>query len=133
MTDPVKPFPVRDPAPGPVVILDLPALWAAVEREMTRRGMTELKALAELTGLDRNTVGRVRARAGRGEIVHGQRGGLNVNAYLTLASFVANGRNAAHGKELRGGVPPYASSDPDPDEDPVGHGFPDTGGTNAAE
>lgn len=117
MTDnPTSQYPVRDPAPGPCVILDLPRLWAAVEAEMVRRGMTrkngtpELKQLAELTGLDRNTLGRTRARAQANEIVEGQRGGLNVNAYLTLVSFAINGRAPAYGRELRGGVTPYTAS-----------------------
>jgi hypothetical protein len=117
VTDSTRPkFPVRDPAPGPAVILDLPRLWVQVEDEMLRRGMTrkngdpELKQLADLTGLDRNTLGRTRAAARNNKIVEGQRGGLNVNAYLTLVSFTQNGRAAAFGRELRGGVPPYTAS-----------------------
>jgi hypothetical protein len=124
VTDATRPYPVRDPAPGPCVILDLPRLWAAVEAEMLRRGMTrkngtpELKQLADLVGLDRNTLGRVRAAARNNKIVEGQRGGLNVNAYLTLTSFVNNGRAAAYGRELRGGVPPHTAALADPASDP---------------
>lgn len=111
-----SPYPVRDPAPGPAVTLDLPRLWAAVEQEMLRRGMVnskgtpELKQLADLVGLDRNTLGRVRQRAVNNEIVTGQRGGINVNAYLTLAAFAANGRNTPYGRDVRGGVTPYTAS-----------------------
>lgn len=87
MTD-THPYPVRDPAPGPAVILDLPKLWQDVTAEMDRRGMTTVKQLSETTGLDRNTLGRTKARAEAGQVVRGQRGGLNVNAFLTLATFV---------------------------------------------
>jgi len=115
MTDSTRrPFPVRDPAPGPAVILDLPRLWAAVEREARRRGMVhhttgevELKAIADATGIDRSTIGRIRTRAVRGEIPTGQRAGINVNAAWTLVSFAHDGRAAAFGKELRGGIDPY--------------------------
>jgi hypothetical protein len=101
-------YPVRPSAPGPCVILDLPRLWEAVLAEMDRRDLTELKQVSDLTGVDRNTLGRIRKRALAGEVVEGQRGGINVNAYLTLVSFAHNGRSAAFGHELRGGVPSYA-------------------------
>lgn len=114
MTDQTRPtFPVREPAPGPAVVLDLPRLWRAVEAEARRRSMVhasgavELKQIADATGVDRSTLGRIRNRANAGEIVQGQRGGINANAVLTLVSFAHNGRAAAFGQELRGGVAPY--------------------------
>lgn len=150
MTDTRPRYPVRDPAPGPAVILDLPKLWAAVTAQMDVRGMTTMKQLSEMTGLDRNTLGRTKARAeGRfcrhgaavvwgkahqeeenseaeptyrwehhvpgsdddrtpcddpdphvGQIVHGQRGGLNVNAFLTLVTF-AHAHRADYGQWTR--------------------------------
>lgn len=81
--------PSRPPAPGPAVILDLPVLWAAVEARMQSLNMTQIKELCEATGLDRGTVGRIRNRAREGQIVRGQRGGISVNAYLTLSAFAA--------------------------------------------
>jgi hypothetical protein len=107
-------YPVRDPAPGPAVILDLPRLWEAVENEARRRSMihhtsgaVQLKQIADATGLDRTTLGRIRTAAEAGRVVTGQRGGINVNAALTLMSFARNGRNADFGRELRGGITPY--------------------------
>jgi hypothetical protein len=82
-------FPVRPPAPGPAVVLDLPALWSAVEERMSREKITELKQLSEHTGVDRTSLGRIRSRARAGDVHQGQRGGVNVNAYLTLVAFVA--------------------------------------------
>lgn len=82
-------FPVRPPAPGPAVVLDLPALWQAVREAMEGYGMTEIKQLSEITGVDRTSLGRIRRRAEAGDVHQGQRGGVNVNAYLTLAAFAA--------------------------------------------
>lgn len=82
-------FPVRPPAPGPAIVLDLPALWAAVREAMDTNGMTEIKQLSERTGVDRTSLGRIRRRAEAGDIHQGQRGGISVNAYLTLAAFAA--------------------------------------------
>lgn len=98
MTEPTaRPvFPVRPPAPGPAAVLDLPRLWTDVAAEMVARNMThpdgtpELKQLADLTGLDRNTLGRIRKRGEAGGVTPGQRGGINVNAALTLISFVGH-------------------------------------------
>jgi hypothetical protein len=88
-------FPTRPPAAGPAVVLDLPALWRDVEERMRamgilenpRTGRPEIKALCDLTGLDRNTVGRIRKVADNNTHTQGQRGGINVNAYLTLLAF----------------------------------------------
>lgn len=110
-----NPYPVREPAPGPSIVLDLPRLWAAVEREMDRRGLTEMKQLSELVGIDRNTLGRARRRARAGEIAAGQRGGLNVNAYLTLAAFANNGYRTEYGRELRN-IPRHTTGEPSPEE-----------------
>jgi hypothetical protein len=82
------------------VVLDLPALWRDVEETMqalgmptsARTGRPEIKALCDLTGLDRNTLGRIRKAADNNTHTQGQRGGINVNAYLTLAAF-ASGTN----------------------------------------
>jgi hypothetical protein len=93
MTNPTPRFPVRPPAPGPAVVLDLPALWSAVEERMSREEITEIKQLSELTGIDRTSLGRIRRRAQAGDVHQGQRGGVNVNAYLTLAAFVAGSIN----------------------------------------
>lgn len=100
MTDTAHPYPVRDPAPGPAVVLDLPKLWAAVLAEMDRRGMTTVKELSDLTGLDRNTLGRIRKNALAGQVVTGQRGGVNVNAMLTLHAFVGR-RVGEYGRTVR--------------------------------
>lgn len=137
MTDTAHPYPVRDPAPGPAVVLDLPRLWVDVLAEMEWRGMTTVKELADLTGLDRNTLGRIRKHASShycrhggiverrdgqwrhvpdqnddtdtpcddpapniGQIVVGQRGGVNVNAFLTLHTFVGR-RVGTYGRVVR--------------------------------
>ena len=114
MTDNAPTYPTRDPAPGPCIVLDLPALWTAVEAEMQRRGMTEVKQLSEITGIDRNTLGRARKRAHDGVITFGQRGGLNVNAFLTLAQFAINGYPVDYGRELRNGIPHHFIPAPNP-------------------
>lgn len=105
-------FPTRPPAAGPAVVLDLPALWRDVEETMRdmdmptnpRTGRPEIKALCDLTGLDRNTVGRIRRVADNDSHTQGQRGGINVNAYLTLAAFAAgtNMRGTGHVLPLGG-------------------------------
>lgn len=100
MTDTAHRYPVRDPAPGPAVVLNLPKLWADVLAEMNRRGMTTVKELSDLTGLDRNTLGRIRKNANAGQIVAGQRGGVNVNALLTLHAFVGR-RVGTYGLTVR--------------------------------
>lgn len=104
MTDTTHPYPVRDPASGPAVVLDLPKLWEAVLAEMDRRGMTTVKELSDLTGLDRNTLGRIRKNALAGQIVTGQRGGINVNAMLTLHAFVGR-RVGDFGRPVRNITP----------------------------
>jgi hypothetical protein len=111
MNDTASRYPVREPAPGPCVVLDLPKLWQAVTDEMQRRGWTELKQVADATGVDRTTIGRIRRRAATGVITEGQRGGVNVNAYLTLAAFANGGVADEFGRELRGGVPGYIDSE----------------------
>jgi hypothetical protein len=117
MTDDTAPrYPVRPPAPGPAVVLDLVGLWEAVEEEMSARDMTQLKELSDLTGIDRNTLGRVRARAQHGERLIGQRGGINTNAVLTLATFVGH-RLANHSRWARG--PQSALTDPPPGPAPT--------------
>jgi len=104
-------FPTRPPAAGPAVVLDLPALWRDVEETMQamdvpinpRTGRPELKFLCDLTGLDRNTVGRIRRAADNGTHTQGQRGGINVNAYLTLAAFAAGTNMTGTGRVLPAG------------------------------
>lgn len=113
MSESPSKYPVRDPAPGPAVILDLVKLWTAVEAEMSDRGLTELKQLSDLTGIDRNTLGRIRRRAHAGEVITGQRGGINTNAVLTLVTFT--GRQLAdYGRWARG--PQSAITDTTPEE-----------------
>lgn len=100
-----SPFPVRPPAPGPALVLDLTALWRDVEAAMEAAGMPtnpkdgrpQLKALCDATGLDRNTVGRIRRIADSGKHTQSQRGGVNVNAFLTLAAFAGGTRLATNG------------------------------------
>lgn len=104
-------FPTRPPALGPAVILDLPALWRDVEEAMramgmptnARTGRPEIKSLCDLTGLDRNTVGRIRKVADNNTHTQGQRGGINVNAYLTLAAFAAGTNMRGIGRVLPAG------------------------------
>lgn len=115
MSDNAPRYPVRAPAPGPIVVLDLVKLWAAVEAAMADRGMTELKQLSELVGVDRNTLGRIRKRAQAGEVVTSQRGGINTNAMLTLVTF-AEAHLADYGQWARG--PLTALTDP-PAAEPV--------------
>lgn len=103
MTDTTHPkHPVREPAPGPAVILDMPALYAAVRAEMDARGYRHGKQVCDDTGIDRNTIGRFFQRGAAGTLVEGQRGGLNVNAYLTLVTWLHDaGVIADYGRALR--------------------------------
>lgn len=94
-------YPVRPAAPGPAIVLDLPKLWAAVRATMGDYGMTEIKQLSERTGVDRTSLGRIRRRAEAGDIHQGQRGGISVNAYLTLAAFAA-GTDMVHFTKVHG-------------------------------
>ena len=113
MTADKTPHPVRDPAPGPAVILSLPALWEAVTNRMNREGMVhqttflrkkagapDLKALCDVTGLDRSSVSNLARKAAAGHTITSQRGGLSVNADLTLTTW-AQGSVAAYGTVVR--------------------------------
>lgn len=95
-------YPNREPAPGPAVVLDQPALYKAVRAHMDAEGFRHAKEVSDATGIDRNTIGRFLARGRAGTIVTGQRGGLNVNAFLTLVAWVGDpARPASYGKTIR--------------------------------
>lgn len=108
-TDTPRVFPIRPPAPGPAIVLNLPALWRAVRDQMDHDGLTEIKQLSERTGVDRTSLGRIRRRAENGDVHQGQRGGVNVNAYLTLAAYAAGTNLTGTGKIV--GAPFGTSAD----------------------